>query len=104
RSPHCSASWPATARVSSPDRRSWPTADWTPADMAEVFLPGADGTLTATRLAEPAALETASTPPTSRAVYAAAHVVADPLRACVPAGLDQIDWDATLELRRRLWS
>ncbi|MGE0218179.1 dihydrodipicolinate synthase family protein [Mycolicibacterium sp.] len=72
--------------------------------MAEVLLPDADGTLTATRLAEPAALVTASSPPTSRAVYAAAHVVADPLRACVPAGLDQIDWDATLELRRRLWS
>lgn len=73
--------------------------------MAELLLPAADGTLTRVELAEPAALTTATTPPTSRAVYAAAHVVADPLRACDPLpGVEQIDWEATLELRRRLWS
>ncbi|AQA02461.1 dihydrodipicolinate synthase family protein [Mycobacterium sp. MS1601] len=73
--------------------------------MAPLILPDADGTLSAVQLAAPAALVVASTPPSSRIVYAAAHVVADPLRACdAVAGVDQIDWDATVELRRRLWS
>ena len=73
--------------------------------MTSLVLPDPSGTLSAVELAAPAALVTASTPPTSRAVYAAAHVVADPLRACDPLpGVEQIDWDATLELRRRLWS
>lgn len=73
--------------------------------MTHLVLPDSDGKLTQVELAAPAALITSSAPPTSRAVYAAAHVVADPLRACdaVP-GVEQIDWDATLELRRRLWS
>ena len=73
--------------------------------MTSLILPDADGTLSPVELADPASLVTSSTPPISRAVYAAAHVVADPLRACdgVP-GVDQIDWEATLELRRRLWS
>ncbi|CAN5517833.1 dihydrodipicolinate synthase family protein [soil metagenome] len=76
-----------------------------PAEMAELLLPNTDGTLARVELGEPAALVTATAPPTSRAVYAAAHVVADPLRACDPLpGVEQIDWEATLELRRRLWS
>jgi hypothetical protein len=73
--------------------------------MTCLVLPDSDGNLSQVELAAPAALATASAPPTSRAVYAAAHVVADPLRACAAGpGLEQIDWDATLELRRRLWS
>jgi len=73
--------------------------------MTGLLLPDTDGTLARVELAEPAALITATTPPTSRAVYAAAHVVADPLRACdALPGVEQIDWEATLELRRRLWS
>jgi hypothetical protein len=36
-------------------------------------------------------------PPASRQVYAAAHVVVDPLA-------DAVDWDATLAFRRHLWS
>lgn len=76
-----------------------------PAEMAELLLPNTDGTLARVELGEPAALVTATAPPTSRAVYAAAHVVADPLRACdALPGVEQIDWEATLELRRRLWS
>lgn len=73
--------------------------------MTHLVLPDSDGNLAHVDIAAPAALVTASTPPTSRTVYAAAHVVADPLRACdaVP-GAEQIDWGATLELRRRLWS
>lgn len=72
--------------------------------MTELLLPDADGNLISTRIAAPAPLVTSSITPTSRDVYAAAHVVADPLRACNPAGLEQIDWEATLQLRRRLWS
>ncbi len=72
--------------------------------MARLRLPAADGALTPVELAPPAALVTSSAPPPSRAVYAAAHVVADPLRACTSGGLDQIDWEATLQLRRDLWS
>lgn len=72
--------------------------------MARLCLPAAEGVLTPVELAPPAALVTSSAPPASRAVYAAAHVVADPLRACTPGGRDQIDWEATLQLRRDLWS
>ena len=40
--------------------------------------------------------------PISREVYAAAHVVADPLRNSIEVPV--IDWDATLAFRRHLWS
>src|SRR5690606_15279169 len=43
-------------------------------------------------------------PPRSRAVLAAAHVVADPLAAGDPLTEPAIDWDATLAYRRHLWS
>jgi hypothetical protein len=39
----------------------------------------------------------------SRVVYAAAHVVADPLRAAADAP-SAVDWDATLAFRRHLWA
>ena len=41
---------------------------------------------------------------TSRAVYAAAHVVADPLADNGPGRPATVDWDATLAFRRHLWS
>lgn len=72
--------------------------------MSALTIPTASGGLKTVELGEPARLDTRSTPPTSRQVYAAAHVVADPLRASAEGATDQIDWDATLELRRRLWS
>jgi hypothetical protein len=73
--------------------------------MATLKLPGPDGTVSTVELADPAPLQTLSAPPSSRAVYAAAHVVAEPLHAsAAAAGPDQIDWDATLKLRRDLWS
>lgn len=72
--------------------------------MRALTIPTASGGCEPLELGEPARLETRSTPPMSRQVYAAAHVVADPLRASAGAPPDQIDWDATLELRRRLWS
>src|SRR5690242_4691827 len=73
--------------------------------MASVVLPAADGSTAPLVLGDPARLDTRSTPPTGRAVYAAAHVVADPSRACAAnPGPDQIDWDATARLRHDLWS
>ncbi|HYY29159.1 MAG TPA: dihydrodipicolinate synthase family protein [Chthoniobacterales bacterium] len=39
-----------------------------------------------------------------RTVYAAAHVVADPLAANSIGAPAQLDWDATLAFRRHLWS
>jgi hypothetical protein len=40
----------------------------------------------------------------SRTVFAAAHVVADPLADVTPDGPAAVDWDATLAFRRHLWS
>jgi Protein of unknown function (DUF993) len=45
----------------------------------------------------------AQPPPRSRVVYAAAHVVADPLRTAADAPA-AVDWDATLAFRRHVWS
>jgi hypothetical protein len=72
--------------------------------MASIALPTSDGSTSALAFGEPARLNTRSTAPTSRAVYAASHVVADPLRASAENATDQIDWDATLQLRHDLWS
>ncbi|MDJ1133353.1 dihydrodipicolinate synthase family protein [Streptomyces iconiensis] len=42
--------------------------------------------------------------PRSRTVFAAAHVVADPLADTTPEGPAAVDWDATLAFRRHLWA
>ncbi len=72
--------------------------------MATLTLPCAHRSGATLTMREPAILDVRHTPPTSRAVYAAAHVVADPLRASAENCADQIDWDGTLQLRRNLWS
>jgi hypothetical protein len=43
-------------------------------------------------------------PATSRVVFAAAHVVADPLAANGPGAPARLDWEATLAFRRHLWA
>ncbi|MCK1815378.1 dihydrodipicolinate synthase family protein [Streptomyces sp. XM4011] len=43
-------------------------------------------------------------PLTSRIVFSAAHVVADPYADTTPDGPAAVDWDATLAFRRHLWS
>src|SRR5262249_51884368 len=53
---------------------------------------------------EPTPLNIRAKAPSSRAVYAAVHVVADPRFACAAGAPNQIDWEATLELRREIWS
>ncbi|MET0136213.1 MAG: dihydrodipicolinate synthase family protein [Kibdelosporangium sp.] len=42
-------------------------------------------------------------PPTSRKLFAAAHVVADPLGDNTPGSPAAVDWDATLAYRNHLW-
>ncbi|MGR8010468.1 dihydrodipicolinate synthase family protein [Streptomyces hypolithicus] len=53
---------------------------------------------------EPVALPPLGAPLTSRTVYSAAHVVADPYAGVSPDGSPAVDWEATLAFRRHLWS
>jgi hypothetical protein len=64
-----------------------------------IDLPG--GTYT---LREPVTWPAVTRPAASRIVYAAAHVVADPLGDNTPGSPAAVDWDATLRFRRHLWS
>ncbi|MFI9805909.1 dihydrodipicolinate synthase family protein [Streptomyces sp. NPDC052301] len=69
-----------------------------------IRLPAADGTLrTYEPRTDPLAV-TPGTPFTSRTVFSAAHVVADPLADTTPDAPAAVDWDATLAFRRHLWS
>ncbi|MFJ8081290.1 dihydrodipicolinate synthase family protein [Streptomyces sp. NPDC096205] len=52
---------------------------------------------------EPLAVHTGA-PLTSRTVFSAAHVVADPYADTTPDSPAAVDWDATLAFRRHLWS
>jgi hypothetical protein len=72
--------------------------------MVALLLPAAGHATNRLLLNEPARLDVRTTPPSSRAVYAAAHVVADPLRASAADHGGDIDWDATMRLRHDLWS
>ncbi|SDH40182.1 dihydrodipicolinate synthase family protein [Nonomuraea jiangxiensis] len=65
-----------------------------------IDLPGAG----AYELREPTPWPAPGTPATSRVVYAAAHVVADPLGDNTPGSPAAVDWDATLRFRHHLWS
>ncbi|MFB4281813.1 dihydrodipicolinate synthase family protein [Nonomuraea sp. MTCD27] len=65
-----------------------------------IDLPG----IGAYTLSEPTTWPVVGTPASSRIVYAAAHVVADPLGDNTPGSPAAVDWDATLRFRRHLWS
>ncbi|MGC0331855.1 hypothetical protein RKD23_004845 [Streptomyces sp. SAI-170] len=52
---------------------------------------------------EPLTVHTGA-PLTSRTVFSAAHVVADPYADTTPDSPAAVDWDATLAFRRHLWS
>ncbi|MFG2647116.1 dihydrodipicolinate synthase family protein [Streptomyces sp. NPDC048436] len=70
-----------------------------------VLLPGPDGTTYAYEPNRtPAVSLAASTPLTSRTVFSAAHVVADPRADVSPDSPAAVDWDATLAFRRHLWA
>ncbi|MEU6772710.1 dihydrodipicolinate synthase family protein [Streptomyces sp. NPDC046759] len=69
-----------------------------------IRLPDAQGRL---RRYEPRAEPPAivpGTPFTSRTVFSAAHVVADPYADVSPDSPAAVDWDATLAFRRHLWA
>jgi len=69
-----------------------------------IQLPDATGGLRAYEpRAEPLAV-TPGAPFTSRTVFSAAHVVADPYADVTPDSPAAVDWDATLAFRRHLWS
>jgi hypothetical protein len=69
-----------------------------------VALPGPDGGWREVELREPRAWQQRPGGPTSRVVFAAAHVVADPLGENVPGAPAVVDWDATLAFRAHLFS
>jgi hypothetical protein len=68
-----------------------------------ILLPAESGELRSYAPRSRTALPGARLPLRSRVVYAAAHVVADPLRT-VADGPAAVDWDATLAFRRHLWA
>ncbi|MDI1455318.1 dihydrodipicolinate synthase family protein [Streptomyces sp. ATE26] len=67
-------------------------------------LPGADGSLRSYEPRTEPLAATPGTPLTSRTVFSAAHVVADPFADTTPDSPAAVDWDATLAFRRHLWS
>jgi hypothetical protein len=68
-----------------------------------IALPAAAGRTERYEMGDPGQWAPLHAPSTSRTVYAAAHVVADPLAAHGPALPSRIDWSATLAYRHRLW-
>ncbi|MGW1719316.1 dihydrodipicolinate synthase family protein [Streptomyces sp. NPDC002156] len=69
-----------------------------------IQLPDASGALSAYEPRSTPLALTPGTPFTSRTVYSAAHVVADPYADVSPDSPAAVDWDATLAFRRHLWS
>ena len=69
-----------------------------------VTIPLEDGSLARHSLGEPAHFGRPTDRLKSRRAFAAAHVVADPLSENTPASGANVDWDATLAIRRHLWS
>jgi hypothetical protein len=71
--------------------------------MARLRLPLSDGSVEDYSIGPASPFPMASTAALPRTVYAAAHVVADPLRMTDPVMAPVVDWDATLKFRRHLW-
>jgi len=68
--------------------------------MTELHLPG----IGRYRMREPEPLDAPTGPAAGRVVFAAAHVVADPLGENAPGAPAAVDWGATLAFRHHLWS
>jgi hypothetical protein len=71
--------------------------------MATITLPDATGALAPYRTASSSPYPTRREGPFNRRAYAAAHVVADPLRQDNPWQRPVIDWETTIAFRRHLW-
>ena len=72
--------------------------------MAHITLPMADGSTEKYTLGKPKIFEVASPETMPRIAYSAVHVVADPLKDGNPSLDTAIDWEATIEYRRHIWS
>ncbi len=72
--------------------------------MVSVLIPQRSGGSRLYELGEPGSFEKPTKPLSSRRVFAAAHVVADPLADNTPVSGAHLDWDATLAFRLHLWS
>lgn len=72
--------------------------------MTTLVLPLPDGKTERYAMGEPRQFETAHANGLPRVAYAAVHVVADPTADCNPWLDAAIDWGATIEYRRYLWS
>lgn len=70
----------------------------------KLLLPQLDGNLANYTLGEASPFPTAFSPAKSRVAYAAAHVVCNPLGDNAPTSPANLDWDATMDFRRHLWS
>ncbi|MFF8590648.1 dihydrodipicolinate synthase family protein [Streptomyces sp. NPDC015220] len=69
-----------------------------------IHLPDPDGGLKAYEPRAEPVTAAPGAPFTSRTVFSAAHVVADPFADVSPDSPAAVDWDATLAFRRHLWS
>ncbi len=71
--------------------------------MSTILLPDLDGSLKSYRVGPASPYPEAAEGAFTRTVYAAAHVVADPVAGTTPWTKASLDWDATLAYRSRLW-
>ena len=71
--------------------------------MAKLRLPLSDGSVETYATGPASPFPSTSSAVLPRTVYAAAHVVADPLRMSDPMLAPVVDWDATLKFRHHLW-
>ncbi len=71
--------------------------------MSCISLPTAAGTVEKYRLTGTCPYPASAPPSSSRAVFAAVHVVAEPLSARAGEGPAGLDWEATLAFRHHLW-
>jgi hypothetical protein len=72
--------------------------------MTTLTLPTVDGAIERYTPGAPAAFAYKAEGGLPRVAFAAAHVVSDPMADCDPWLDEAIDWDATIEYRRHLWS
>ena len=71
--------------------------------MVGLKLPVGDGSLRLFTLSPPSPYPAKEARGFPRIVYAAAHIVADPLAGGDPLAHQPVDWDSTLAFRHRLW-
>ena len=73
-------------------------------NVAGLLLPTREGALEMWHPTGRTPIPPAARAPTSRTVYAAVHVVADPLSPVDPVVRTVLDWDATMAFRHHVWS